>query len=76
MVEPIALLETMDRAAFDILSQNQPKLVEELRATLATGGTAKQVEARMMARYGQNNLTAALVVCAAYYIERNGKQEV
>lgn len=66
------LLATMDRAGFDILSQNQPQIIEEIKTAMNQGATAKDIEGRMVQRYGLYNLTAALVVCAAYYIEKQG----
>ena len=74
MSEPIALLASMDRAGFDILSQNQPEIIEHIKTAMAQGATAKDIEGRMVNKYGLYNLTAALVVCAAYYIERNGQE--
>lgn len=72
---PPSLLETMDRAGFDILTQNQPQIIEEIKTLMSQGATAKDIEGRMVGKYGLNNLTAALVVCAAYYIEKQKGQE-
>ena len=69
---PPSLLETMDRAGYDILTQNQPQIIEEIKTAMSQGATAKDIEGRMVKKYGLYNLTAALVVCAAYYIEKNG----
>lgn len=74
MSEPTALLETMDRAGFDILNQNQPQIIEEIKTAMNQGATAKAIEGRILEKYGRANLTAALVVCAAYYLERNGQE--
>lgn len=69
---PPDLLTAMDRAGYDILSQNQPQIIEEIKTAFSLGATAKNIEDRMVERYGLYNLKAALVVCAAYYIEKNG----
>lgn len=69
------LLESMDRAAYDILGQNQPRLIEQIKEAMGMGSTARDIEAFLVGKYGLKNLTVAMAVCAAYYIEKQGKQE-
>lgn len=67
----MSLQDEMDKAGFELLSQNQPKLIKEIEAALAQGATARQIEQRLLSRFGESNLTAALAVGAAYHIEKN-----
>lgn len=66
--------EIMDQASYELLNQNNPQMIEKINAAFDEGITAQQIERQLLSRFGQTNLTAALVTCAAYYIEKQVSQ--
>lgn len=67
--------EMMDRASFEILNQNNPKLIQDIQAALALGASAKDIENRILSTFKPCNLLVNMAVCAAYYLEKHPQEK-
>ena len=59
----------IDEAAYKALLTTSPLIIAGLKGMIEQGQTAKHIEKYMRRKYGNGNLTAMSVVCAAYHIE-------
>lgn len=47
----LSISDVMDKEAFDIISKESPSLIEEMRAAIRDGLTARQIEARLLKKF-------------------------
>ena len=62
-----SLEQSMDRTAYELLSKNNPRLLNAVRSALKAGRTPEQIYRRVQQKLPA--LTASLVWCAAAYIK-------
>jgi hypothetical protein len=65
------LRDEMDKIGFDLISKDNPRVIESIKARLSTGGTVKEIEKALRQKWGVKSTTVNLTVCAAYYLESN-----
>jgi hypothetical protein len=64
----------IDQIGYQLLSQYQPGIIAAIAATLERGGTAQEIERRLLARFGFASMTAQLTIGAAYWLEAQRAQ--
>ena len=59
----------VNEAAYNSMLKVNPAVIEGLRKILNNGNTARWIEQVIRKKYGDNNLTATSMICAAYHME-------
>ena len=70
----MTLQQTTDKAGYDLMLETRPALIKAINEVLDKGGTAQQIEATVISKFGRASLAAALVIGAAHYLETQRKQ--
>jgi hypothetical protein len=59
----------MREAAYKSMCKINPKVIDGLKAALKGGASVKEIEKKLVRKWGNNNLTANSTILAAYYIK-------
>lgn len=72
----MSTLKMTDEVGYQVLQSQNPALLERVQQALASGGTARALEVRLLRKFGFSCPVSQAVIGAAYYLEnQNGEND-